>query len=478
MAQRRHTLSGRFRGARVFQLVTIRLTMRPPDRRRSGVNRSLMSGQKRVIRAVGGGSDGVIRGPAGIRGTIRSRTARWRSGGALADTAESGGQSTRGRNVVKNFHFTHQQALALARRSGMVDVDLLASCVKDCGFDEQEYLERNNLDQVGFDSNQALFHFLTEGLDERRSFTCAPLPVGLAGFSSLKLPDRGYAARLFRNLFQGQLSNPATADSIWQSTDGGLIDAILANGGLPYVVFGDSHASHYMRRLWVGDIWFAPLCFVCNAASARGLANEASLTGHGARILQWARTPGHQNHDIPIFFKFGGIDAEYLWILHRLRHGIRQFSIAEFEHFARLSVTRYADLFDQLCQFIDPGRLRICAVFPSALVDSHWIDSFVRFNAGTPEHAIRLAAELHEMELPDLLVRTRLRAFYNAILRAMSEAKGLVFVDDFTPMLGQDGILDRRFLPRDPNDHHLDHTASEKALVTIILTHAYRRAKP
>jgi hypothetical protein len=155
--------------------------------------------------------------------------------------------------------------------------------------------------------------------------------------------NRDYIVALFRSLFFGQASNALTADRLWNGIDRGLIDCVRDMGGQPYFVIGDSHTNHYLRRTSAGEKWLAALPMMCVGAGAMRLAADDSRTGFGKRILQWARTnaASGQPFDVPMFLKFGGIDAEFLWLRTRIRKGAYRFSIEEFDDFAREAVSCY-----------------------------------------------------------------------------------------------------------------------------------------
>jgi hypothetical protein len=369
--------------------------------------------------------------------------------------------------------FNDQQEARLAELTGMTDTARLVACVKGCGFDEAVYLSLNpGLQQAGFDAAEALFHFLTHGFNEDRDNVCFPLPDGLLALTSLAIPERRYSGQLFRALLFGQLRNPETAARLWDRVDSGLIHWIRGEGGIPYVVMGDSHADHYSRRVWFGEQWLAPLRYLCPEASAGGLANPDSRLQYGPKILHWAETFARHASGVPVFLKFGGIDAEFLWMSRRIRDGIHHFSVEEFERFAQASILSYGRFLDALSAIIDPACLRICSVFPSVLGDADWTEGFLQAHAASVGNIYTMSEDLSIMEIPGLLARTQLRAIYNAGLREMCETRGLVFVDDFTPLIGADGTLDKRYRPRHGQvDHHLDHTASREPLIGIIRAH-------
>jgi len=367
--------------------------------------------------------------------------------------------------------FTASQAEALLKLAGLAELEPLVRAVAGCGFDPAIYLADNSgLTESGYDAGSAAFHFLAYGYGEDRNLICGPLPEGLSAFRQVSIPNRAYAAGLFRTLFFGQLRDPKTADRVWHVIDAGLIECLRAMGGLPYVIFGDSHTNHYLRKASVGERWLAPLPVVCHGASAIALGNPNSRLGYGERILDWARmAAGSGTFNAPIFLKFGGLDAEFRWMWRRLQNGVRQFSLAEYDEFARFSAAGYGAFLDRLSEILGNRVLRVCSVFPSALADAYWAEIFIEAYRATPEEDRDLAARLRDFEIPRFATRTQLRALYNYYLRSMCRQKGLVFVDDFAPFVGRDGSTDPRcYLRHGGRDNHLDRREIDAEMAGIV----------
>jgi hypothetical protein len=369
--------------------------------------------------------------------------------------------------------FTPGQTRTLAHLTGLAELGRLAGCLAACSFDPATYFSQNRkLASGGFDTSSALFHFLTYGYDEERNLTCGPLPEGLAGLRALSIPNAEYARRLFRRLFFAQLRHPDSAERLWRGPDAALIECLRAMAGIPYFVFGDSHASHYLRKVWIGARWLGAMPIVCHGASAMGLANPASRSGYGEKILTWARRAANiAEFDVPIFLKFGGIDAEFLWMMRRIRNDTRQFSIVEFDEFARESTARYGEFLDALAGIVGAGVLRVCSTFPSVLADAYWTDAFLDAHRGNPADDRRLADRLQNIEIPPFKTRTQLRGLYNYYLRDVCRTKGLTFVDDFSPFIEASGGTDPCcYLGNGGREYHLDYRAIDDALVGIIRT--------
>ena len=363
---------------------------------------------------------------------------------------------------------TSGQSALLEKRTAGLDRKELIRCVKVCGFDENRYIENNpDLQNAGFDEPQAMLHFLAIGHLQRRDVTCGPFPDGLDGIRCLATRNRDYATGLFRSLFFSQAKQTSAADRLWNGIDRSLIDALREMGGQPYFVIGDCHAYHYLRRTSVGEKWLAALPIVCVGGAAMRLAADDSRTGFGQKILQWAKQTAAlvQRLDVPIFLKFGGIDAEFLWVRARIRKRAYGFSIDEFDDFAHESVSSYGCLLDALTEVMDRRLLRICAAYPAVVDDAHWADVFL------VAHGSSLASELEKTEIPDRSTRTSLRRLYNEHLRHMCQEKSLAFVDDFSPFVDANGETEELcYTGHQGRNFHLGYAATEERMVKVIAT--------
>lgn len=360
------------------------------------------------------------------------------------------------------------QLAAIVQRSGLRDAGALVRAVLRCGFDPAGYLTRNrDLRDAGFGAAAALVHFLEYGYAEARMPPAGPLPDGLDTLLALNIPDRTYAQTLFRALFTQQVRHPATTERVWQLPATVPVDRVRTMGGLPYVIIGDSHATHYARDAAADRAWLAGVPLVCFGASAAGLALNETGEGFGPAIMRWAEAAAPL--DLPVFLKFGGIDAEFRWMAQRIRTNSAAFSDDEFDRYAERAVADYGRFLDRLTATLCAGRIRVCSVFPTALRDRFWIEGFVNATAGSPDRQPALRATLGRMEIPDFPTRTRLRAAYNTRLRALCEAKGLAFLDDFTPFLNASGVLDDRFIASHGSaDFHLDYDAIGDLLEPLV----------
>jgi len=371
---------------------------------------------------------------------------------------------------VSGSLFTDHQAAIIFKITGIENLDLLVKIIGNCGFDPVLYLSQNeDLRRSGLPAKSAFFHFLRHGVDEQRPAPCGVLLEGLEELRLLAIANHDYGKRLFRSIYHGQLTNPVTVDWLWNAIEGDLILSLRRMGGIPYLVIGDSHTNHYIRPAWFNEQWLAPLPMFCPGRTAISL-NGASLSGDGQRILDWAQaTVLRHGTDVPIFLKFGGIDSDSLWMRRRIRNSIYQFSTCEFERFAQESVAQYGHFIDRLAAILDSAMLRICSVFPAVLLDEGWVENFAALHRPFFNSDPRYFERLRKSEIPNLLVRTQLRALYNKYLQRLCDQRGLIFVDDFSPLLDTSGVLDGRYRPeRNAEDHHVDYGACEEPLVKII----------
>ncbi len=218
------------------------------------------------------------------------------------------------------------QAAAVARKSGCRDTEGLIRCLLACGFDPASYLELNpDLRKAVLDTPSALCHFLEYGYAEHRAVPVGGFSQGLTGLGIFPVGDRTYRQELFKTIFLAQMRHPDSATMLWAGIATEILEIVRLLGGRPYAIFGDSHAHHYIRAEPLGGEWLAGIPFVCHGASAGGLA----MSSDGAAIVGWAET--HAPAKLPIFMKFGGLDAEFRWIAHRIRHRIDAYTEAQFD---------------------------------------------------------------------------------------------------------------------------------------------------
>lgn len=230
----------------------------------------------------------------------------------------------------------------------------------------------------------------------------------------------------------------------------------------PLLVIGDSHGQQYLTEdvLRAGGLLPAP--FLCTGASARGLGNPASRARAGERIENHLRARRDEIAGELVLFKFGQVDLEFVYDYRRIREGRRGFDLSHAAEFARDCVRRYVAFLARL-QAETPARLVVTAALPPALNDAALREGYmnahiVELHAQVSPEALR--QELQLLEMAPWQVRTGLAGIYNRELAAACAAAGLAFHDDFSPMLGPDGVIDPELiLWHGGIDHHLCFTS-------------------
>ena len=295
-------------------------------------------------------------------------------------------------------------------------------------------------------------HFQTSGRHEwlRIRFT-APFAEVQARVESLHLPD----------VLKDQLRIDLAASALWQAAPAGegaenLLRPSPAYRPLP--IISDSHGQLYLteQMLWSGR--WAPVPLLNTGASARGLGNPESRGKAGQRIRaqlkQLEATPGAE----AAIFKFGQVDLEFVSDYRRVRDAAHAFDLADAQAFARDSARRYV-AFLRETQAGTSIRLVVTAALPPSLNDEALRDGYmnahiVQLHAELSPEDLR--AELQRLEMPDWKTRTGLAATFNAELAAGCAEAGLIFYDDFTPLVGPEGVIHPDLiLWHGGIDHHL-----------------------
>jgi hypothetical protein len=351
----------------------------------------------------------------------------------------------------------------------------LMEAVRACGFDAAQYLANHgDLRDAGLDQAGCLEHFITCGCREQRNVPAGPRPLGFAALARLPGIESEHRSALLRAIFQGQSAHAGTAAVAWRGIDCETWSICRHSGGLPYVVIGDSHANLYNRFGHTPHGWLAPTLLLCSGGSARGLARETSRSGNGARILAWAAATGATRcaAGLPVFLKFGQVDAEFVWIFDRVRHGIKQYRRAQFLEFASGSVAEYARYLQKLRQVLPRASLHVCSLFPPVLSDAAWHEGYVNAHIGFLEgdRALNeLKDGIQSLDVPDLTERTVLHAAYNALLQSACRRLDLNFVNDFQAILSGQPTVDRKyFAASQGHDHHLDYDQTETLITDLI----------
>jgi hypothetical protein len=246
-----------------------------------------------------------------------------------------------------------------------------------------------------------------------------------------------------------------------------LLHDLREAGAAPYAVIGDSHSLQMVRRDRRGDRWLLPFHWLCRAASARGIGNEAGRSG-AAGVVR-AALAALQPHKMPVILKFGQVDVEFVYAFKRIESGETPFDEARYVAFVDETAERYAAALDALVPEVMRRRTIVASIFPPALSDAAWIRGYANA-AVTDQHADRTVADLssaiRSLEIPSLSVRTRMHARFNAKMQGAAADMKMGYLDGFTPLVGSDGALAPRYRGRrDGGDHHLAFQAARRPLI-------------
>lgn len=346
--------------------------------------------------------------------------------------------------------------LRLAAMTGMRAPEALADLIMAAGFDARDYLARfPDIAAAGFDADTAVLHFLTHGHAESRDPRFGPLGQGLADLAAASIPERDYHRRLFRCVVHAQLRHADTHDHLWNRWNPRLPNMILGMGGLPYVVLGDSHATTYVMDAVTPDGWLAGLPLTSGGATLAGLGRVDDDQGRAARVLRWVDGLG-TDPLAPVLLKFGGIDAEFRWYARRVRAGMWDIDLGDFDRHAGEAIAAYTVFLGRLMTRPATREPVICSVYPPSAAEPDRVRYLLVRGMDPRGEQPGLAARVEQMAIPDFHGRAALRRLFNAHLRAMAEGLGLAFLDTFTPLLNRDGVTDARYLPPvDQDDPHL-----------------------
>jgi hypothetical protein len=337
-----------------------------------------------------------------------------------------------------------------------VPVADLVHCLLACGFDPKEYRKQFRKALSHLTEDETIRHYLVYGYRTgRRIPGLLTFPSGLTDLLGLQPDDRTHLTAIAAALAQSKIMEEGY-DS-WSLTTLDL--ARFAKRGLfPYLLIGDSHTYAYRRVIAADGLIYFPLLLLCSGSSAMGLGNPNSKSGSGAKVIKWLRE--NDAGTAPIFLKFGQVDAEFVYTFQRIRDNKTAYSEEDFAEFSESSLGGYGRFLSDLMQEVIPRRIRVCSIFPPALSDASWADGYVNGHIAELEGITdldALKASLQKLEMPTRFQRSAAHSLYNKGLRAMCDRIGLTFVDDFTPMLGGDGLLFPKFIERSRGtDHHLE----------------------
>ncbi|GFE77669.1 hypothetical protein [Novosphingobium sp. TCA1] len=328
-------------------------------------------------------------------------------------------------------------------------LDKLISAVRACGFDPAEYINSVN-DMKNFNEDQATYHFILQGFRENRDFPMGRPMQGISELLNLSIENTGYQKLLASGVMVRQFQTAAKSN--WDHLIE-LIKEIKSANFVPYIVIGDSHSELYSRFIDVDGRIFVPVNLVCSGATALGLGREDTRSGFGRRIYEWLKKLQSENIAIPeIFFKFGQVDVEFTSTFKRIKLDGNLFSLPDFVDFVDLSISSYEKFLREISYI---GRLSVCSIFPPTLTDAAWNEGYVNANIAFAETGVSpesISKQVRNLEIPSMRSRTEMHALYNHKLKKMSEHLRLNFIDDFSPLVGNQGVVAEEFVPGHPGN--------------------------
>ena len=348
----------------------------------------------------------------------------------------------------------------------------VAAMFGKAGFDPRSY--RNSYPDLAASipsDEAAIVHFCRFSSDSTRHFPIELEAEGLSQIVRSRLRP-SVKARILAGLFASYCVpwsalwtlDEAQFDKFWSHVIS-LLDGELR----PFVVTGDSHCHIYCRLFERDGVYFVPLPFICYAASARGLVSRMSRSGAGIRLSRLAQALERAGARVPVIFKFGQVDVEFVFDFHRSQAGEIAFSEEKWRAFATTSAANYVDF---VADHFQRQPLRVMGIFPPALADdvlrAGYANASVVASEGLQDLS-ELVAALRKLEFPDRRERTRLHLLFNEMVKAHAERRSIPFFDDFPFYAGADGQVNEAFIPTHRGtDHHLEKQSTRQTAIKII----------
>jgi hypothetical protein len=361
---------------------------------------------------------------------------------------------------------------AAKRRIRPETIENVAEALSQAGFSPQRYRSANDdLIRALPDDTSALLHFITYCGDETRLFPVDLSLPGLRRLCELRVP-RQFVAKVFASLVANRCvpwSPLWTAPDLAQRQFWADLLAIMRGVGTPYFVVGDSHSNLYSRVICKSGRILIPIHILCSGCSGMGLSNPHSKSGAGNRLVRLAAALNDSNADVPLFFKFGQVDIEFVFNFDRISNDRTEFSEDEFLQYCRRTLASYL----KFGSTHFANRLVIVVgVFPPTLSDACWREGYVNAHIVQMESSHKLdmvVRGIQKLQIPSLLERTRQHAQYNRLLSEAADREKMVFLHDFPHFLGPDGITDPVFIPTGMGtDHHLEYRPTTPIIDDLI----------
>ena len=329
------------------------------------------------------------------------------------------------------------------------------------GFSPTAYRDRYaDLVQRNISGSEAVSHFLSHGLSERRAAGLKPDLAALVALSQLPIRDVAFKAQLMTCLGYGlfdDIDHPhgAAIQSMWHG-----VRAMMDQGAKPFFLVGDSHSNAFRIMGTRGGTWLLPIPILCTGGSVAELADPTARSGYGGQLrrsVQFIETL-FRIETVPLLVRFGQFDLEFAHHFQRARDGLRDLDLSAYRDFCKRTVARYMRFLTALAARL---HIVVVSVFPPVLSDEAWRqglvnDDVLRQDADMPPTT--MSEMLRGIQVASLSQRTEMHLYFNGLLHAACQSHGFGYVDSATPFLAPDGLVAPRFVaPETPgNEHHLD----------------------
>lgn len=361
----------------------------------------------------------------------------------------------------------------------------VAELVKSFGFSGSEYKARYP-DLQGFTDDDVLAHYLMHGITESRDAGVAYCRENfaeyLAAFKALDIADQARHAFLTEHFLGEYLRKVVGFHGTFPEfdalspTDLETIFALKPHGLFPVLVIGDSHSVQYMQVITKDGQTYFPLRLACIGGTARGLSNPSSNLGFGERIatLISATDSLLKRYHVPIIFKFGQVDIEFVYNMRRAARNETTWDQSDFEEFARQSVERYLRFLQDI---IEPYAdiVYVCSVNAPVLSNEAWAEGYLKAHfqlelTGEQDCHAETFEAIKTLEMPSLKDRTSGHAYFNRLLKRGVTKCGFEFFDDFKPFINRrTGVISTSYIAETRGtDCHIDWRPSSKKMMSII----------
>jgi hypothetical protein len=346
----------------------------------------------------------------------------------------------------------------------------VSSLMMAAGFSGKSYRASNrDVDQACPTDVESFEHFIKHGANEARNFQ---IDLVRGGFTELwqetcGSPVHNVACAMLRAAISSSIKQRGLLTALKQY----LVWTEL--NFCPVIVIGDSHTQAYGAPFARDGFIVVPFVLLCTSGSALGLGNPKSVSQYGpmiANTLESVRS-SVEFKSIPVLFKFGQVDSEFVINFKRARDKVLSFRSNDYHAFFEQSTTAYSEYLERIVPEYSRLSVDVVSIFPPVLSDEAIQNGYFNDDIAQREGVIRedLKEALRLMTHPDWGTRVKLHAVYNTLLETKISTLGFAFVDDFYPIIAEDGLPRTRFWKRHNGfNHHVVSLPGETVFSDIL----------